>query len=96
MDLPVMHLRTALYVDFDNVFLGLRDQDPQLADVFGREPERWLRWLTGENGALQGNAPRRILLRRCYLNPVTFYSYRPYLVRAAFQVIDCPPLTGAG
>ncbi len=44
MDLPVMPLRTALYVDFDNVFLGLRDQDPQLAEVFGREPERWLSW----------------------------------------------------
>lgn len=49
---------------------------------------------------------RSILLRRCYLNPVgavrpaetgklvqIFSRYRAYFTRAAFSVIDCPPLT---
>ena len=96
MDVSGKSLRTALYVDFDNVFLGLRDQDPVLAEVFGRQPERWLSWLAGEEAGAEGAGRRRILLRRCYLNPATFYEYRPHLVRAAFQVIDCPSLTRSG
>lgn len=96
MAIDVPPLRTALFVDFDNVYLGLRDEGPALAEAFGRHPERWLSWLIGEVDPVSPIARRRILMRRCYLNPVTFYTYRPNLVRAAFQVIDCPPLTGAG
>jgi len=41
-------------------------------------------------------ATRRILIRRCYLNPNAFSSYRPYFIRSAFEVVDCPPLTSRG
>ena len=36
---------------------------------------------------------RRILVRRCYLNPAAFQRYRAYYTRNGFAVIDCPPLT---
>jgi hypothetical protein len=39
---------------------------------------------------------RRILVRKCYLNPVTFGRYRGDYTRAAFTVVDCPPLTQRG
>jgi hypothetical protein len=39
---------------------------------------------------------RRILLRRCYLNPDKFRRYRTAFVRAGFTVHDCPPLTTRG
>jgi hypothetical protein len=41
-------------------------------------------------------APRRILLRRCYLNPDKFRRHRTAFVRAGFTVHDCPPLTTRG
>jgi NYN domain len=40
--------------------------------------------------------PRRILLRRCYLNPDKFRRHRAGFVRAGFTVHDCPPLTTRG
>ena len=39
---------------------------------------------------------RRVLLRRCYINPRTFHQYRSYFIRAGFEVVDCPPLTSQG
>jgi hypothetical protein len=47
-------------------------------------------------GTGQGAAPRRILLRRCYLNPDKFRRHRTGFVRAGFTVHDCPPLTTRG
>ncbi|MEZ0110089.1 hypothetical protein ABH920_004103 [Catenulispora sp. EB89] len=79
-------LRSALFVDFDNVFIGLRDSSPRAAEVFSRSPEAWLGWLSrvpevvqvpsGEGPAeglepeSQGTARRLLLTRNCYLNPV--------------------------
>src|SRR5271166_5589345 len=40
--------------------------------------------------------PRRMLLRRCYLNPDKFRRHRTAFVRAGFTVYDCPPLTTRG
>ena len=90
--------KAALFLDFDNVYLALKDQDAQAAEAFVERPEQWLSWLAGDlyAGRLGGEAERRILLRRCYLNPGPFSRVRPQFVRAAFQVIDCPPLTSAG
>lgn len=39
---------------------------------------------------------RRILVRRCYLNPQSFPKERVYFVRNGFETIDCPPLTAHG
>ena len=58
-------LRAALYIDFDNVYSSLAAIDEWAAWSFGSEPARWLSWL--EAGA--GGSPRRLLVRRCYLNP---------------------------
>src|SRR3954467_5628343 len=102
-------LRAALYIDFDNVYSSLAAIDEWAAWSFGSEPGRWLSWL--EAGA--GGSPRRLLVRRCYLNPagwaepehggslaawlqqprVYFSRFRPALVRAGIQVVDCPRLS---
>ena len=89
-------LRTALFVDFDNIFICLKEQAAGADDIFASGPDRWLAWLEKEIPVdyLDGVAQkRRILIRRCYLNPQKFGKYRPFFVRAAFEVVDCPPLT---
>jgi hypothetical protein len=93
--------RAALFVDFDNIYLALRDADRRAADAFAQQPDRWLAWFAkgehGEPSAQDGGSPgRTILLRRCYLNPHSFGAFRPYFTRAGFSVIDCPALTGRG
>jgi len=93
--------RCALIVDFDNIFLGLRAIDMASAERFATEPGRWLRWIDagmpgGEEEVSPAQPDRSLLIRRCYLNPNTFHSYRPYFTRSAFSVIDCPPLTTQG
>jgi hypothetical protein len=90
-----VHVRTALFVDFDNIYLGLQNEDPRAAEQFATHPGRWLRWLQEDlpNDARVG---RKILSRRCYLNPSQFSRFRPYFIRSAFEVVDCPPLTRGG
>ena len=84
---------SALFVDFDNIFISLNQQNKHFATQFAVNPDRWLRWL--EQSAM-GNARRRILVRRCYLNPQSFAEFRPFFIRSAFEVVDCPPLTAHG
>ena len=93
------HMRTALFVDFDNIYLGLQREDPVAAEQFATDPTRWLSWLQEklEGTQLEGNPRRRkILFRRCYLNPSQFGRFRPYFTRSAIEVVDCPPLTSGG
>jgi NYN domain-containing protein len=92
------HTRSALFVDFDNIYLGLQREDPNAAEQFATSPSHWLQWLQeklahGEDGDPQR---RKILFRRCYLNPSQFGRFRPYFTRSAFEVVDCPPLTSGG
>jgi len=92
------HLRTALFVDFDNIYLRLQHEDPRAAEQFATHPSRWLAWLRDglpfdAAGPIQR---RKILFRRCYLNPTVFGRFRPDFSRAAFEVVDCPPLTSGG
>lgn len=91
-------LRTAIYVDFDNVVSGLREgAGPEWALRFAESPETWLAWL------MEG-APRRALIRRCYMNPAGwlesdagerryFSGFRHAFQAAGFEVVDCPRLT---
>jgi hypothetical protein len=112
------HVRTALFVDFDNIYLRLQQEDPRAAEQFATNPGRWLDWLRlklpydaahAANAANTANAagqsgqpispasrPRKILFRRCYLNPSQFGRFRPDFSRAAFEVVDCPALTSGG
>lgn len=93
-------LRTALFVDFDNIYLGLRQMDSATAEEFATNPGRWLAWLErlqpGTELGLDAAPRRRILLRNCYLNPRSFSRYRADFSRAAFRVVDCPPITRQG
>jgi hypothetical protein len=94
-----MHVRSALFVDFDNIFINLQQLDNRFAIEFGTSPDTWLSWLEREMPCtnLDNEASsRRILIRRTYLNPNAFSSYRPYFIRSAFEVVDCPPLTSRG
>ena len=94
------HVRTALFVDFDNIYSNLRSIDPAASDAFATEPDRWLRWMQDDMGQVVPHTPegtgRQILVRNCYLHPVMFGKFRPFFTRAAFRVVDCPPLTSRG
>jgi hypothetical protein len=93
------HLRTALFVDFDNIYLGLQREDPAAAEQFATDPGRWLLWLQDKLPRHHHDSEdgrRMILFRRCYLNPSQFGRFRPYFTRSAFEVVDCPPLTSGG
>ena len=89
---------SALFVDFDNIYSRLLEQDPSLARTFATNPQRWLRWLEGHAlRMMYGDGVRRRVLKRiCYLNPVKYQEFRPFFIRSAFQVVDCPPFAGQG
>lgn len=88
-------LRTAMFVDFDNVYIGLRRLDPDAAEAFATDPGHWLSELESGSDA-DGDFTRRFLVRACYLNPSVFSRFRPNFTRAGFQVVDCPSLTQQG
>ncbi len=97
-----MPIKSALFVDFDNIYIGLSKSDPLAAERFASDPARWLAWL--ERGlpirsANQMAAPRQrsVLIRRCYPNPdAGFRRFRSFFTSAAFSVTDCPTLTRTG
>lgn len=91
-------MKSALFVDFDNVFSGLRRLDPVAADHFASQPQTWMHWIA-ESLELPPHAPagtRRLLVRRCYLNPQVYQRFRPAFNRAGFEIIDCPAMTSGG
>ena len=92
----------AMYIDFDNFFGGLIAADPDSAVEVATNPSTWLARLTHEHS---GDGGRRWLALRCYMNPagwvtnprveterLYFSKFRPYFVRAGFEVVDCPTL----
>jgi hypothetical protein len=89
---------SVLYVDFDNIYTRLAEQDPALARAFATNPQRWMRWIEGHAlRMMYGEGVRRRILKKCcYLNPHRYHEFRPFFIRAAFQVVDCPPLTNYG
>lgn len=93
-------LRSALFVDFDNIYSGLRELDPRAAERFATNPQSWVDWmmlgLPGPEARDGAEAKRAILIRRCYLNPERFQRHRADFTRAGFEVVDCPPLTRQG
>ena len=92
-------MKSAVFVDFDNVFSQLRQLDPDAAERFARHPSEWIDWLTGALALPEPHEEgerRRLLVRRCYLNPVWYQSYRHAFLRAGFEIVDCPPVTSQG
>lgn len=92
-------MKSALFVDFDNVYSGLKRLDPRAAERFALQPLIWIRWLT-QTLATPPHAPdedvRRLLVRRCYLNPQAYQRFRPAFNRAGFEIVDCPAMTSEG
>lgn len=92
-------MKSALFVDFDNVFSQLRQLQPDAAERFARQPSEWIGWLINSlplPPPHDENARRRLLVRRCYLNPNWYQSYRHAFLRAGFEIVDCPPVTSQG
>jgi hypothetical protein len=92
-------MKSALFVDFDNVYSGLRRLDQETADQFARNPTIWMNWLIKSLEMPEPVAPgakRRVLVRRCYLNPQAYQRFRPSFNLAGFEIIDCPALTSEG
>ena len=101
--------RAALFLDFDNVFTALIEREVAAAAAFVQDPMRWIGWLETLGAPREADdRQRRILIRRCYLNPIAkvlvpgedrpryFSQFRNAFVRAGFQMVDCPPLTQGG
>ncbi len=92
-------MKSALFVDFDNVYSGLRRLDQETADQFARNPTVWMNWLIKSlemPEPVSPGAKRRVLVRRCYLNPQAYQRFRPSFNLAGFEIIDCPALTSEG
>jgi hypothetical protein len=100
-------IRSVFLLDFDNIMTGIWNQDVQLALEFANRPMDWLPRLAG--AYLSTAEPRRWLVAKCYLNPagslpnpartgerIYFSRFRPGLVSAGFEVIDCPSMTRGG
>ena len=87
-------LRSALFVDLDNMLINLRKLDDAAGVAFGKDPSRWVDWLA--RGDDEKGRARKFLLKYVYLNPVSFSEYRPFFTRSGFRVIDCPSLTMQG
>jgi hypothetical protein len=102
---------STVFVDYDNIYLSLKRKSEDAAKRFAKDAGLWLREI--ESGRLISsstganfNVPRRIVMTRCYGNPVprrnsndnstdmnSFPFVRHHFLRAGFEVIDCPPLT---
>lgn len=92
-------MKSALFVDFDNVYSGLKRLDPRAAERFASQPLAWIGWLTQALCApphSPADSLRRLLVRRCYLNPQVYQRFRPAFNRAGFEIVDCPAMTSEG
>jgi hypothetical protein len=65
---------TAVFVDYDNIYLSLKRKSEEAAKRFSKDAQSWLkeietgRLITPTNGPITGS--RRIVMNRCYGNPV--------------------------
>src|SRR6476661_7594273 len=102
---------SAVFVDYDNIYLSLKRKSEEAAKRFAKDASGWLRGIETGRLITATNAPfadnrRRIVMNRCYGNPVprrnandnstdmnSFPFVRHHFLRAGFEVIDCPPLT---
>ncbi|MFO1172088.1 MAG: NYN domain-containing protein [Hyphomicrobiaceae bacterium] len=102
---------SAVFVDYDNIYLSLKRKDEDAAKRFAKDAGLWIRAIESgklitPTGSIDLGAPRRIVMNRCYGNPVprrnprdnstdmsSFPFVRHHFLRAGFEIIDCPPLT---
>jgi hypothetical protein len=102
---------SAVFVDYDNIYLSLKRKNEDAAKRFSKDAAVWLKALEQgriirSEGGMNPTAARRIVLNRCYGNPVprrnasdnttdmnSFPFVRHHFLRAGFEIVDCPPLT---
>jgi hypothetical protein len=71
---------SALFIDFDNIYLSLKNRDEEAASRFAKNPSYWLTQVV--SGALvrtdnpMPHVRRRIAVGRCYGNPIPRRSGR--------------------
>lgn len=99
--LDTIMVRSALFVDFDNIYLGLHEINAAAAERFASDPARWVGWIEKGMPSVAGMTAlglrQSVLIRRCYLNPdAGFRRFRNDFILAGFSVIDCPSLTKQG
>lgn len=85
----IKNMKSALFVDFDNVFSQLRQLQPDAAERFAHHPSEWIGWLTRSRALPKPHDEgerRRLLVRRCYLNPNWHQNYRHAFLRAGFEI----------
>ena len=101
-----------MFVDYDNIYLSLKRKSEEAAKRFAKDAgavaagDRDRRADHADQRAGAATAERRIVMNRCYGNPVprrnphdnstdmnSFPFVRHHFLRAGFEVIDCPPLT---
>jgi hypothetical protein len=103
---------SAVFVDYDNIYLSLKRKSDEAAKRFAKDANVWLkaietgRLITPTNSFAAPDDRRRMVMNRCYGNPVprrnttdnstdmsSFPFVRHHFLRAGFEVVDCPPLT---
>jgi len=100
---------SALFVDYDNVYLSLKRRSEKAAARFAQAPTYWLQAIVSGRLIRRHDdtpVPRRVIVNRVYGNPVprrtsreaandpnSFIFVRHHFIRSGFEVIDCPPLT---
>jgi hypothetical protein len=100
-----------MFVDYDNIYLSLKRKNEEAAKRFAKDSSVWLQGIASGELITATNAfslpgERRIVMNRCYGNPVprrnthdnstdmnSFPFIRHHFLRSGFEVIDCPPLT---
>ena len=103
---PAKPRLTALFIDFDNIYISLLSRDRFAATHFATNPVAWTSALLAgglstssiDNGGIVPR--RRMIIARVYGNPVlknkdrsSFAYVRNHFMHAGYEVIDCPPLT---
>ena len=102
---------SAVFVDYDNIYMSLKRKSDEAAKRFAKDAGLWIkaietgRLITPTNGP-GGEGVRRIVMNRCYGNPVprrnqsdnstdmsSFPFVRHHFLRSGFEIVDCPPLT---
>ncbi len=108
---PNAPILSAIFVDYDNIYLSLKRKNEDAAKRFSKDAAAWLKGLEkghliNPTGGMVSQVPRRVVLNRCYGNPVprrnnadnstdmsSFPFVRHHFLRAGFEIVDCPPLT---
>lgn len=92
-------VRSVLFLDFDSVFRGLLELDPDVAIRFAQDPLAWVNALADRDD----QEPPRWLVLRCYIDPngsathplapntrVKFSAFLDPFISAGFEVISTP------